>query len=83
MRLLRQRPLSCQEVVELVTDYLEGDMAARRHRAVEAHLARCVNCRTYLDQMLATIALTGRLSEQDIDPVALDELVKLFEDWKG
>jgi anti-sigma factor RsiW len=78
---LARRPLSCQELVELVTDYLEGALAPRQQRAVETHLAGCPNCTQYLAQMRVTIALTGQLREEDVPPEAIDELVALFRDW--
>jgi anti-sigma factor RsiW len=80
---LNRRPLSCQELVELVTDYLEDALVPRRRRAVEAHLAACADCTAYLEQMRITIALTGQLREEDIEPEAMDELMQLFRDWKG
>ena len=83
MKLLSRRSLSCQELVELLTDFLEGALPSRRQRAIEAHLMKCDDCRAYLDQMRTTIALTGRLREDDIEPVAMDELMALFRDWAG
>jgi anti-sigma factor RsiW len=59
---------SCIEVVELVTDYLEGCMADDARRRLEAHLADCSGCATYLAQMRTTIELTGRLRDDEIAP---------------
>ena len=75
--------MNCIQLVELVTDYLEGALTPRRRRAVEAHLAACVNCTAYLEQMRVTIALTGQLREDDVEPEAMDELMQLFRDWKN
>jgi len=83
VNLLTRRPLSCQELVELLTEYLEGALPPRRQRAVAAHLVKCADCAAYLEQMSVTIALTGRLREDDVEPAAMDELMELFRDWKG
>ena len=47
------------------------------------HLGDCPNCHAYLEQMKVTIALTGRLREEDVEPAAMDELMDVFKDWKG
>ena len=74
--------LSCQELVELVTDYLEGSLSRRDRKRFEDHIDGCVNCRTYLAQFRETIRLTGRLREQDVPPGAAEELLGLFSAWK-
>jgi anti-sigma factor RsiW len=52
--------LSCKELVELVTDYLEGVLAPDRVAALDAHLAGCDGCDTYVEQMRQTVvALRG------------------------
>ena len=75
--------LSCQELVELVTDYLEGRLAWVDRARVETHLRGCDGCSAYVEQMRTTIALTGRLREQDIglDPVMRDRLLDAFRDF--
>lgn len=74
--------LSCQELVELVTDYLEGALPRRERRLFEQHLSACNGCTTYLDQMRATIALTGKLKPRSISPEAEAALLAAFGDWK-
>jgi anti-sigma factor RsiW len=82
MRIFR-RQLACIEVVEMVTDYLEGALPARKRRLLEQHLAGCDGCDAYLEQMRRTIETTGRLREEDI-PAELEERLRLaFESWKG
>jgi anti-sigma factor RsiW len=54
--------LSCQELVELVTDYLEDALPSEERTRFEAHLAECGNCQQYLHQMRRTIELTGTLT---------------------
>jgi anti-sigma factor RsiW len=75
--------LSCQELVELVTEYLEGVMKPADRRLFEAHLVYCEGCVTYLAQMRETIALVGRLSEEDVSRPARDELMAAFRDWNA
>jgi anti-sigma factor RsiW len=79
--LRRQRKLVCRELVELVTDYLEGALPRRQRRRFEQHISGCDACPTYLDQMRTTIELTGRLRVDDVDPKAEAELLAAFRDW--
>ena len=75
--------LTCQELVELVTDYLEGALPAAERARFEEHLAGCSGCRTYLEQMRQTIRMAHKLSEDSFSPEAKEELLRLFRNWKG
>ncbi|MBI1257348.1 MAG: anti-sigma factor [Chloroflexi bacterium] len=75
--------MACKELVELVTDYLEGTLPPDQRTRFEEHLSACGGCRTYIAQMRETIHLTGMLSEDDITPEAEDELLRAFRDWKA
>ena len=79
----RRQTLSCQELVELVTDYLEGALSRRDRARFEAHIAACDNCREYLAQFEQTIALTGTLREDDVAPAARDALLAQFAEWRN
>ncbi len=70
--------LSCQEVVELVTDYLEGALAPDEHARVEQHLAGCTKCDAYLDQIRMTIRLVGRVEAGSLSAEAQSGLVEAF-----
>jgi predicted anti-sigma-YlaC factor YlaD len=74
--------LTCQELVELVTEYLEGVMPTTKRVRFETHLAGCSGCRNYLDQMKQTIHLAGRLTEEMLEPQTKADLLKLFNAWK-
>ena len=74
--------LSCQELVELVTDYLEGALDERDVRAFEGHLAGCDGCTEYVEQLRTTIRITGTLSPDDLEPEVESELLQAFRDWK-
>ncbi len=75
--------ISCQELVELVTDYLEGRLSWSDRRRVEDHLSLCEHCTRYLEQMRATIAATGRLREEDLSDDAKDALLEAFRSWRA
>jgi anti-sigma factor RsiW len=74
--------LACQDVVELVTDYLDGSLEPQDRLLFEEHLAFCDWCATYLEQFRETIRLTGTLREKDVAPPIRDELVRMFRDWR-
>lgn len=74
--------LTCQEFVELVTEYLDGTLPDRDHGRFEAHLLDCDDCPIYLDQMRVTIRTIGALSEKNLAPAAKEELLTLFRNWK-
>jgi len=73
--------LTCHEMVEIITDYLEEAMRPEDRRRVEAHLAGCEGCTTYLEQMRETIRLTGRLTEEQIPEVQKRQLLDAFRTW--
>jgi len=73
--------LSCAEFVELVTDYLEGAMDAETARRFVAHAELCPGCDVYLDQIRETVDAVGRLTPEQLDPVARDRLLEAFRDW--
>jgi anti-sigma factor RsiW len=75
--------MSCQELVELVTDYLEGALDPPEHARVEEHLAACEGCRLHLEQLRRTIELTGRLRTADVPPEAATALLAAFRNWKA
>ena len=74
---------TCQELVELVTDYLEDALDEERRVRVESHLAECEGCRAYLEQMRATIAATGRLREADVPDESVAPLTQAFREAIG
>jgi anti-sigma factor RsiW len=77
-----ERELTCAELVELVTAYLENRLDARDAARVEEHLAACDGCATYVEQMRATIAATGMLREMDIPQELQDRLLAALREWK-
>ena len=82
MSVLSPKPLVCIELVELVSDYLEGALDRRTRRRFEAHIAGCPHCTAYLEQIRQTIRLTGRLREESLEPGVRDELLAAFRGWR-
>jgi anti-sigma factor RsiW len=74
--------LTCQELAELVTDYLEGALPLRQRLRFRLHIAGCRNCTRYVEQVRTTIAVTGRLRAEDVAPEVRDELLAAFRGWK-
>jgi predicted anti-sigma-YlaC factor YlaD len=74
--------IACQEVVELLTDYLEGALQPEQVSEIEAHLKLCDGCAVYLDQMRETIRLLGTVPAQSLSDTALTELLSAFHDGR-
>ena len=75
-------PISCAEIVELVTEYLEGALVPDDRTRFEEHLLNCEGCTDYLAQMRETIRVTGQLTEEAIGPSAMEALLSAFRTWK-
>jgi anti-sigma factor RsiW len=73
--------LACQELVEIITAYLDGALPEGERKRFDAHLEICEGCRRYLDQMRTTIHVVGTLTEDHLDPIAKDQLLQLFRAW--
>ena len=76
------REMACNELVELVTEYLEGTLSPADRVRFEAHLVDCRHCAIYLTQMRQIIQTMGRLREDVIPEPAKRELLNAFRDWK-
>ena len=74
--------MDCNELVELVTDYLELRLSPVDVERFEAHLEECDDCATYLEQIRQSVAVVGTLSEETLPPGAADALLAEFRDWK-
>ena len=72
--------ITCQELTELVNDYLEGSLGAHETALFEQHLNFCDGCDWYVDQMRTTIAAVGRIEETDVPPEVRDRLLAAFRD---
>jgi anti-sigma factor RsiW len=74
---------SCQELVELVTDYLEGALPPADLRRFEEHIATCDGCTEYLRQLRETIRIAGAITPDDLTPEAESELLAIFASWNA
>ena len=74
--------MTCKELVELITEFLEGTLSALDCTRFEEHLPECSGCRTYLQQMRQTIRVLGRLPEESLSPDSREELLRAFRTWK-
>ena len=79
---LRAPRLACREVVELLSDYLEGALPAVERARVEAHLEMCPECVAYLAQLRTTIGALGRLREDEVPVRMLERLTAAFRGWR-
>ena len=75
--------LTCQRLVEIVTDYVEDALPPGERVEFEKHLVMCDGCSTYLEQMRETIRLTGRLREEQVPAEARESLLQAFRGWRG
>lgn len=74
--------ISCQEVVELVSDYVEQELPADEASVFEQHLNFCDGCVLYVDQVRKTIDAVGKLREEDVPDETKAKLMAAFRDWK-
>jgi predicted anti-sigma-YlaC factor YlaD len=74
--------LSCQEIVELVTEFLEGTMDSPLQAAFDAHLAKCDGCTEYVDQIEATIRIAGTIEPEALSPQFQAGLLAAFRDFE-
>ena len=74
--------LECRQVVEAVTDYLEGAMAPSDRLRFDHHLALCEGCHDYLEQMRTVIRVAGRPAADTVPPETMAGLLRAFRDWR-
>ena len=75
--------LACKEVVELITDYLEGALLPEQRAQLEEHIAVCPGCSNYLEQVRLTIGMLHNLAQRQAFPETKDELLEVFRQWKS
>ena len=78
-----RRGIACQELVELVTAYLDDALPAADRTRFEAHLAECDDCRAYVAQFVQTLNALGALPAEELDSGARDALLAVFRAWAG
>jgi anti-sigma factor RsiW len=75
--------LTCRELVELVTDYLEDRLSVPARASFEEHLASCNGCQAYVEQMRLTLRALGRLPEEQLSGRAREAMLAAFRDWRA
>ena len=80
---MSEQGLTCQEVIELLSSYIEGGLTADDRRRVDEHLALCDGCTTYLEQMRETIRLSGMVTEEQVPEDEKSALLAAFRDWRS
>ena len=74
--------LDCRDVVEVVTDYLEGDLAPDHRHRFDRHLAACEDCQVYLEQLRTVLRVAGRPTVDAVPPETMAGLLRAFRDWR-
>ena len=74
--------LTCKEVVELVTDYLENVLLPGLRKQLEEHVADCPGCTNYIEQVRLTVGMLHRLAQEPVFPETRQELLEVFRNWK-
>src|SRR5262249_43206315 len=80
--IVTESELTCKELTELITDYLEDGLSPVNRIRFEEHLSACPACGSYVDQMRATIAAIGSKSPLSIPSKMESTLLEAFRQWK-
>jgi anti-sigma factor RsiW len=75
-------PMDCNELVELVTAYLDGSLDPETRARLDLHLLECDGCENYLQQFRVTVRTLGRIRDDQLDPAFRDRLLDAFRDWR-
>ena len=73
--------ITCRQAVALMTDYLDGVLSPDDRALIEAHLGECEGCAEHLRQIRITVAVTGGIGDEDLDPAAREDLMDLYRRW--
>jgi predicted anti-sigma-YlaC factor YlaD len=80
--MMNNNALTCQKVVELVTEYLENALLPEMRKQLEEHVTDCPGCETYIEQIRQTIGMLHQLAEEPVFPATKQELLQRFRKWK-
>jgi len=75
-------PLDCNELVELVTAYLDGALDPDTRARFDTHLLDCDGCENYLQQFRDTIRTVGKITDDELDPAFRNRLLDVFKDFR-
>jgi anti-sigma factor RsiW len=79
---MTDQALTCHDVIELLSNYIDGALTVEERRRVDEHLDLCDGCTTYLEQMRETIRLSGMVSEDQVPEPEKAALLDAFRDWR-
>ena len=79
---MSERALTCREVIDLLSNYVEDSLSPDERRRVDEHLALCDGCDTYLEQIRETIRLSGMVTEEQVPDEEKMALLAAFRDWR-
>ena len=74
--------MDCNELVEVITSYLEGDLPPADRERFDAHLKDCPYCVIYLEHMRATLRALGQIPVETVSEAALNRLLSAFRNWR-
>lgn len=74
--------MDCNELVELVTAYLDGSLDLQTRARFDMHLVECDGCENYLQQFHETVRTVGKIRDDDLDPVFRNRLLDAFKDFR-
>jgi predicted anti-sigma-YlaC factor YlaD len=80
---MSDQALTCHEIIELLSTYIEGGLTADDRSRVDEHLALCDGCTTYLEQMRETIRLSGMVTDEQVPEDEKTALLAAFRDWRS
>ncbi|KUI29968.1 anti-sigma factor [Mycobacterium sp. IS-1742] len=73
--------MNCNELVELVTAYLDESLDHETRARFDLHLLECDGCTNYLQQFRTTVSTLGKVPDDDLDPTFRTRLLDAFKDW--
>jgi anti-sigma factor RsiW len=81
MPLMEMDDMTCAELVELVTEYLEDTLAPGEPERIRRHLLECDGCAAHVAQMRAVLRVAGTLAPEELSPAAGQQLTAVFRSW--
>jgi anti-sigma factor RsiW len=75
--------MTCRQVVELMTDYLEGALSAVDRARFEQHIAGCDGCTAYLAQLRMARKIMGKLADEPVPAAVERDLLEAFRTWRS
>jgi predicted anti-sigma-YlaC factor YlaD len=74
--------MDCNELVELVTAYLDGSLDMETRARFDMHLLECDGCENYLQQFRETVRTVGKIRDHELDPAFRNRLLDAFKNFR-